>query len=230
MKFLQFGEPKEGFEDNVINERETRAAAGILLLFGSISFVNAYLLQNFLFTKIFVVFFMSDFVVRIFINTKYSPSLIMGRIMVQNQTPEYVNAKQKRWAWSLGLILSIIMFILIIILDMMTPIKIVICLTCLILLYTESVFGICIGCKLFDIFAKEDLKDCPGGVCEIREKEDIQKINIIQYVIFVTSVSIVIYITYVLNNNIEEEKVYPKTQKNIMKCGAGKCGGGMSNE
>jgi len=146
---IYFGETVKGYDIPVLNEREARAAAGILFLFGMIGFLNAYLLHDFIYTQIFVTYFMIDFTIRIFINPKYAPSLILGRFFVSNQRPEYVGAKQKRFAWSIGFALSIPMFIMIVILEYMTPVKIVICIICLMLLFFEAAFSICIGCKLY---------------------------------------------------------------------------------
>ena len=60
--------------------------------------------------KYFVSLFLIDLSIRVFINPKYSPSIIIGRIIVRNQKPEYVGAPQKRFAWKIGLIFSSIIF------------------------------------------------------------------------------------------------------------------------
>ena len=96
--FFQFGENVEGFDMKVLNEREVRASAGILFFFAMVSFMLALLNGNFYMTKIFVVVFLVDFSIRLFINPKYSPSLVLGRFFVKNQEPEYVGAVQKKFA------------------------------------------------------------------------------------------------------------------------------------
>ncbi len=228
-----FGEVVDGYDIRVLNEREARAGAGILFVFGSISFANAYLLHNFTFTKIFVTIFMIDFLIRIFINPKFSPSLLLGRVFIQNQIPEYVAAPQKRWAWFIGLYLSIIMFILIVVLGVMTPIKIFICILCLILLFSEAAFGICVGCKIFNFIYKEAPKLCPGGVCEIRQKDEIQKFSSIQRYIVIFTVITIIGIATLFIPKEEPQVMINETQTkttidvpiNQMKCSPGKCGG-----
>ena len=220
-KEIYFGEIVKGYDIRVLNEREARAGAGILFLFGFASFFHAYMLQNFIFTQIFVTIFMFDFIIRIFINPKYSPSLLLGRMMVQNQTPEYVGAPQKRWAWFIGLFLSVTMFFVIVIFQIMTPIKIFICFLCLFFLYFESVFGICVGCKLYNFIYKERPKLCPGGTCEIRQRDEIQKFSKIQksiIVVFILTVSSVVYTLAFKNPDV----VVQKSSEN--KCEAGKCG------
>ena len=190
-KSSNFGEIVEGYEVRVLNEREARAAAGILFIFGFLSFMNSFMLGNFVFTQYFVGFFMIDFLIRI-TKPSYSPSLLLGRFFIQNQVPEYVGASQKRFAWSIGFILSTIMFYLVVVDPQMNPIKIIICVLCLMLLISESAFSICLGCKIYNIVKKDTAKHCPGGVCEIKSKDPIQTFNFSQKIItsFV-SVSIV---------------------------------------
>ena len=220
-EYIYFGEDVQGYDIPVLNEREARAGAGILLLPAMISFLNAYLTHNFLFTKIFVTIFMLDFFIRIFINPKYAPSLIAGRFFVQNQTPEYVGASQKRFAWSIGFGLSVIMFLIIVIFEIMTPIKIAICLLCILLLFSETAFGICIGCIMYHKTYKKSPKYCPGNVCEVQTKQPIQTISKLQWSV----VSIfLIGILWVSATNKENKVVH---SDKTMKCQAGKCGSSM---
>ena len=46
-------------------------------------------------------------------------------------------------------------------------INLLVCSICLTLLFFETAFGICIGCKIYNLFNKEKAQLCPGGVCEI---------------------------------------------------------------
>ena len=216
-KHIYFGETVEGYSVPVLNEREARAGAGILFAFGMISFLNAFLTHSFTFTQIFITVFMVDFIIRILVNPKYAPSLILGRLFIQNQTPEYVGASQKRFAWSIGLVLSVVMFFLVVVFEIMTPIKIIICVLCLVLLFSETAFGICLGCIIYHFVYKTSPHYCPGDVCEIREKEEIQKVSILQVSILVIFLMIVATVTYMSMNS-------SKSISTEMKCGAGKCG------
>ena len=219
-KHIYFGETVEGYDIPVLNEREARAGAGLLFLFAMISFLNAYLTHRFLFTQIFVTIFMVDFFVRIFINPKYAPSLILGRLFVRNQKPEYVGAPQKRFAWSIGFVLSIVMFLIIIVFEWMTPIKIAICVLCLMLLFSEAAFGICIGCIVYHWVYKKSPHYCPGNVCELKEKEEIQKVSKLQLAI------VSIFLTFIVGITVNTLKDAQKHQTafSSMKCEAGKCG------
>ena len=179
-----FGNVVDGYEEPVLNEREARAAAGLLFVFGFLSFMNSFMLSNFVLTQFFVVFFMVDFTIRI-IQPNYAPSLLIGRVFIQHQTPEYVGAAQKRFAWSFGLLLSFVMFYLTVIEPQMNPIKILICTLCLALLFSESAFSICLGCKVYNLLKKEKARYCPGGVCEIKEKEPLQRLSFLQWLIVI---------------------------------------------
>jgi len=214
-----FGYKVEGYDKNVLNEREARAAAGILFVFGFLSFLNSFMLGSFIITHFFVVFFMVDFFIRV-INPAYSPSLLLGRVFVQNQIPEYVGASQKRFAWSIGLVLSIIMFYLVIVNPMMTPIKILICGVCLILLITESAFSICVGCKLYNLFNKDKSTNCPGGVCEIRTKEPVQTFNLVQKIVVITLTIFIIVSLYLFATKTSNKSAAMKMISTMMSGGS----------
>ena len=195
-KHFYFGEVVDGYVVRVLNEREARAGAGLLFVFAILSFLYAYRTMDFRYTSIFITFFMVDFFIRVLVNPKYAPSLIVGRFFVARQKPEYVGAAQKRFAWSIGLVLSVIMFWLVVVVEMMTPIKIYICTACLILLFSETAFGICIGCVLYNLIRKTPPTLCPGGVCEVRQKEEIQRINPIQATIAVLALGVAGFFLY----------------------------------
>ena len=188
--FFSYGERIDGYDVRVINEREARAAAGILFAFGMLSLTNAVMLQHGVVTRYFISFFTFDFLIRV-INPNYSPSMLLGRFFVQNQTPEYVGAAQKRFAWSLGLLLALPMFYYLVINWQPNPIKVFICVICLLLLIFESAFSICLGCKIYNLVMPQKASHCPGGVCEIKKKEKIQTFNGIQKAIFILTILII---------------------------------------
>lgn len=162
---LRFGEPRDGFDVPVLDEREVRADAGILFLLALVAFMNSWLVGNFHYTRVFVVAFLVDFVVRVAINPRYAPTLILGRLAVRRQAPEWTGAPQKRFAWGIGLALAAAMFYLIVINGIVGPLNLFICLFCLLLLFFESAFGICIGCKLYELAFRRSAQHCAGGVC-----------------------------------------------------------------
>jgi len=192
---FSFGETVAEYDIKVLNEREARAGAGILFAFALVAFLNSWLIGNFVITKIFVVGFLVDFAIRFFINPRYSPTLIAGRFFVRNQTVEYVGAPQKRFAWAIGFMLALIMFYMVVIKNIIGPANLLVCLLCLTLLFFESAFGICIGCMIYNSFNKEKAKLCPGNVCTPSERVAIQKFRIEQFVILVSFIFLVFFVS-----------------------------------
>ena len=214
-KFWQYGERVDGYDILVLNEREARAGAGILFAIGILSLMNAVALGHVIVTKVFISFFTLDFLIRV-IQPRYSPSLLLGRFFVQNQKPEYVGAIQKRFAWGLGLMLALPMFYLLVIDFQPNPIKVLVCILCLILLFLESAFSICLGCKLFEIFKKDPVTHCPGGVCEIREKEPVQKFDMAQKIITSIVFIALIFGLYSYFTKVESKTFLAKKVKLMM--------------
>jgi len=196
-KIIKFGEDVEGYNIPVLNEREIRAAAGILFLATFTSLMFILFKGNFIPIKYVITFFLTDFLIRVFINPKFSPTLIFARLIVQNQTPEYVGAAQKKFAWIIGVVLSATMFFFFVIINAFSPITGIICLICLIFLFFESVFGICLGCLFYPLLFKEKVQYCPGEVCEVKQKQDIQKTSksqILTLLVFIAFISLTVYL------------------------------------
>jgi hypothetical protein len=200
-KIIKFGEEVEGYNIPVLNEREIRAAAGILFLMMFISIMQAGMKQDFLMIKYAVVIFLVDISIRVFINPKFSPTLILGRLIVRNQTPEYVGAPQKKFAWIIGFILAITMLILLVIVNSYSPITGLICFICLIFLFFESAFGICLGCKVYPWFNKGKVQYCPGEVCDVKSRQDIQKTSIAQIMIVFGFIAFIFILVFLFNDN-----------------------------
>jgi hypothetical protein len=177
-KVVGFGETVDGYDVPVLNEREVRAAAGILFLFALVSFLNSWLMGNFRLTRVFVIAFLIDFTIRIFINPKYSPSMILGRLAVRKQIPEWAGAPQKRFAWAVGWALAVAMLWLIVLNNVVGPLNLIVCATCLILMFFESAFGICLACKIYNAFSRQRAQHCPGGVCEVFTPHESQKVSL----------------------------------------------------
>ncbi|MBO9730680.1 MAG: DUF4395 domain-containing protein [Chitinophaga sp.] len=210
-KLIQFGEIVEGYDIPVLNEREIRAAAGILFLLTYTSLMFILFDGNFLLVKYFIPIFLLDLLIRVFINPRYSPALIIGRFMVRNQTPEYVGARQKRFAWSIGIVLSSVMFTFLVIVNAYSPITGIGCLICLVFLFFEAAFGICLGCLVYPLFFKDKVQYCPGEICDTRLKQPIQKISIAQWGVLLLFAAAVFFSPRVL------QKTFSKEPHNLFK-------------
>ena len=84
---FQFGQRIDGHDIPVLNERAVRAAAGLLFLLAIVAFMNAWLLGKFQPTRVFVLAFLADFTLRLFVHPRYAPSLILGQWLVRRQQP-----------------------------------------------------------------------------------------------------------------------------------------------
>jgi hypothetical protein len=202
---IKFGEDVEGYNIPVLNEREIRAAAGILFLMMFISIMTAALKGDFLMLKYAITIFLTDIVIRVFVNPKFSPSLIAGRLIVRNQVPEYVGAQQKKFAWIIGVVLATVMFIHLVIVNARGPIAGLICLFCLVFLFFETAFGICLGCKFYSMFYKEKAQYCPGEVCDVKSKQDIQKTSKVQLLIVFGFIVYIFIVAFAFNDNFSRK-------------------------
>jgi len=204
-KLIKFGEDVEGYNIPVLNEREIRAAAGILFLMMFLTILIVIFRQNFVPLKYAVVIFLTDIVIRVFISPRFSPSLIIGRLIVRNQIPEYVGAAQKKFAWIIGVVLALTMFIHLVVMNAYSPITGIICLICLIFLFFETAFGICIGCKFYSMFFKEKAQYCPGEVCDVKSKQDIQKTSWAQLLIVCGFIGYIFFTVSMFNDNFSKK-------------------------
>jgi len=177
MSIVSFGKYVDGINYKVLNERQVRASSGIMFLIGLIASINGLILKNYSVIPYLSGFLLLSFSIAVFINPKYSPTMMLGSLFVRKQTPLYIGAVQKKFAWSLGLALSGSIFGLSIFLltdaTYFEPLCLL-CIICLVLLYLETAFGICIGCKLYFLSIKMKLlkepaerPNCMGDACEV---------------------------------------------------------------
>lgn len=177
MKFT-FGEIVHGLTDNgkelraaVFNENEVRAAAGLTMVLGAVAFVYAYFAQIYWPIQVVTTLFFIEFLIRVTTGLRYSPIGIVARWMSQRHPPDWASAKPKRFAWSLGLVLSFAMMI-ITNSGIRGALPLTICMICLVLMWLESVLGICLGCEIHGQMVKrgwvkkdEAYEICAHGAC-----------------------------------------------------------------
>lgn len=204
-KVIQFGEQVEGYDIPVLNEREIRAAAGILFLVIFTAYLLIILTGDFVLAKYAITLFFTDFLVRVFVSPRFSPALIIGRLIVRSQVPEYVGARQKKFAWIVGLILSFTMLVLMVIVNSFSPITGIVCLLCMIFLFFESAFGVCLACKVYAKVYKEKAQYCPGEVCAVKDRQPIQKTSKAQLLIVLAFTGYIVLIAYLFQANFRQK-------------------------
>jgi hypothetical protein len=161
------------FRSGVFNEVQVRAAAGITMALGAYAFIYANWGKYWVPIKFVTTFFFIDFLLRVTVGLNRSPVGIVAGWMTRRRAPEWVSAKPKRFAWSLGLVLSLGMTII-------TNSNIhgllprTVCLVCLGLMWLESVLGLCLGCEIYSFMVRRGWREaddayevCAGGVCEV---------------------------------------------------------------
>jgi hypothetical protein len=201
-KTIQFGESVDGYAVPVLNEREIRAAAGILFLATLLSFLFIMFRGNFIPIKFVIPGFFADLLIRVFVSPRYSPMLILGRLIVGNQNPEYVAAKPKRLAWLIGIALSGTMLVFMVVMNTFGPITGITCLVCMLFLFFESAFGICLGCKLYPLVYREAPTLCPGEVCEARARQVIQRTSAAQWLVLIAFAGLMVVATMTLTRTL----------------------------
>ncbi len=178
----EYGERVPGYEVGVVNDREVRAAAGIMFMLGMIVIFVGIGYNHVIVARVYLTLVFLDLSIRLF-SPSYAPFMLLGRFFVRNQKPEYVGAAQKRFAWLVGWIIFLPMMYWFVLHWDITFYKILICVLCLSIIFVESAFGVCLGCKLYPFFLRKEAQHCPGGVCEVPTKDPIQTFSFIQKII-----------------------------------------------
>ena len=157
----------------VFDENEVRAAAGLTMVIGAVAFSYAYFRHQYLPLQVVATFFFVEFLIRVTAGLQYSPTGIVARAITRQNPPQWVSAKPKRFAWTLGLGVGLAMTII-------TNSGIrgylprTLCLICLTLMWMETALGLCLGCQIHGLLARRGWarKDpgfevCANGACDV---------------------------------------------------------------
>lgn len=155
----------------VFNERAVRGAAGLFFIFGFSGWMTAAMTSDFSLLRAFGASFMIDMFIRLFLGQRFSPSLRIADFFVRKQRPEWVDAKPKQTAWSIGFGMVLAACFMMGWLGMRDEIVLTLCALCMGFLFAEAAFGFCAGCWLHQRFAKEKPRLCSGDVCNYHPGE-----------------------------------------------------------
>jgi Domain of unknown function (DUF4395) len=156
----------------VFNENEVRAAAGLTMVTGAVAFSYAYFDKQYVPLQVVSSLFFVEFLIRVTVGVHYSPFGLVARAMTFGRPPEWVSAKPKRFAWSLGLGMA---FAMTVISDegIRGYLPRTICLICLTLMWLESALGFCLGCKIHSALVSRgwaaddpEFEVCADGSCD----------------------------------------------------------------
>jgi hypothetical protein len=137
----------------VVNENEVRAAAGLTMVIGAIAFAYAYFAKQYVPLQVAASLFFAEFLTRVTAGLRYSPVGIVARAMTLGRAPDWVSAKPKRFAWTLGLMMALAMTV-ITNSGIRGPLPRTMCLICLTLMWMESALGLCLGCKIHALMVR----------------------------------------------------------------------------
>lgn len=158
----------------VFEEGQVRAAAGLTLALGTVAFAYAYFVQIYAPIQIVTTLFFFEFLIRVTVGIGYSPVGMIAYRMTRRQTPQWVSAQPKRFAWTLGLVMSLAMMI-ITNTGIRGPLPLTICLICLTLMWLEAVLGLCLGCEIHRQLVRrgwmqpdKNFEICASGSCTVQ--------------------------------------------------------------
>jgi len=158
----------------VVDEHQVRAAAGTTMVLGGVAFAFAYFRQVYWPLQAVSALLTLEFLIRATAGLRYSPVGALASVLTRRHRPEWVSARPKRFAWTLGLAMSGAMAVI-------TNSGIrgwlprTICLICLALMWLESVLGLCLGCEIHRLLVRRGWASgdpasttCAHGACDSR--------------------------------------------------------------
>lgn len=157
----------------VFDEHQVRAAAGLTLVLGALAFVHAYFAKEYAPIKVVTALFLVEFALRVSLGLRYSPIGQLARLLTRGRAAHWVSAKPKRFAWTLGLLMSLAMT-LITHFDIRGALPLTICLICITLMWLEAVLGLCLGCEIYAVLRRRGwvapdaaYEICRDGACAV---------------------------------------------------------------
>jgi hypothetical protein len=171
-----YGEPMRGFgpggrpmKAGVFNENETRTAAGLAMVVGVAAFAPALIENAYAPIQMLATFLFVDFTLRVVLGLHHSPLGLLGRLLTRRQSPKWVSSRPRRFAWSIGMALSLALMLL-------TnggirgALPLTLCLVFLVLMWLEFAHGVCLGSKLHGWLVRRGLatRDAAFDVCARR--------------------------------------------------------------
>jgi hypothetical protein len=159
----------------LVDENQVRVAAGITMAVGAVAFVYANFDKVFWPIRTVSVLLAIDFAVRVVVGLPRSPTGLLARSWTRRRPPQWVSVAPKRFAWSLGLGMATTMAV-VTNRNLHGPLPRTICLTCLTLMWLESVLGLCLGCQLYRLAIRRGWRPhrpgeiCADGTCDVQRR------------------------------------------------------------
>jgi hypothetical protein len=97
------------------------------------------------------------------------------------------------------------MLVFMVIINSFSPITGLVCLLCMVFLFFESSFGICLACKIYTAVYKEKVQYCPGEVCDMKSRQPIQKTSKTQLLIVLLFIAYILVIAQLFNGEFAKK-------------------------
>ena len=173
-----YGEVIQGLSDNgielraaVFNEREVRTAAALTLTMAAVALAYASLAGVWLPLRVVAAVMVLEFLVRVTAGLGHSPMGRLARWVARRETPEWVSAKPKRFAWTLALIMSLVLT-LVLASGARGALPLTFSFVFVTLMWMEAVLGLCLGCEIHGLMVRrgwaakdEAFEVCAQGAC-----------------------------------------------------------------
>jgi hypothetical protein len=176
---MSFGEIIPGKPFKVVDENVIRLNALFIFIFAGSAFITGFEFNNFQLLPYMIGVVWINFIIGLFINLNAAPSMFLSRLILGKKITKPIGAIQKKFAWGLGLTLSSIILTLTLLLPYYPGLfntVCLLCIVCLVIIFLEAAFKVCLGCELY-FFAidikllkapKPDEKpNCMGDSCEV---------------------------------------------------------------
>lgn len=186
-----------------VDENEIRIATWITLVLGLTTFFLVLLKAEYTIAFYIIIPIWLDFILKVFISPRWSIFWSFVRLFLDTKNAVWVGAVQKRFAWGIGLFISTFVLYCLVLLSgeffnvsspevsrileitqmniaswalIVAPITppVILCVLCLIFMWSESVVGYCIGCSIYKQLTKRgwmkeyENQNCVNWVCTVK--------------------------------------------------------------
>jgi hypothetical protein len=100
------------------------------------------------------------------------------------------------------------MFTFLVVVNAFSPITGFGCLFCLIFLFFESAFGICLGCKFYSLIYKDKAQYCAGEICDAKSRQPIQKTSGSQWLVILALIAFIFLLVYLFSPQFHKKPHY----------------------
>jgi hypothetical protein len=173
---VKFGTYDENLAYKTVDENLMIHNATVMLYWGLATFTVGLMMQAFWLLPYMHALFVINFMIGLFINLDYAPSMLIAKLLHKDETKKPIGAVQKKFAWYLGFFMSSLTLYVSLLLQSNPELFLLLCSLCVIcnsMLYFEVFFNVCVGCQLYKVTKNLGIMKqttvqpkCMGNRCE----------------------------------------------------------------